>query len=182
MIHRTRVDLGWTTALSASKLPFTVTWTLDEVYVTCSDAALRVYRFNLFNTSQIPEEHDHCVSIPCKPFLLPSTAVRRQVHYFSSTTRDKARIIIGSEPRMKDGIQYITTDMHGYHAHHGSVFGLEGAPVPVSRPVGCFVDENTDLGGWGPTPDCTVMPDDLGIGQLDRRLEKFDYDDDCDRE
>jgi hypothetical protein len=60
-----------------------------------------------------------------------------------------------------------------------NVFGLKGR---LSPPVGCYLDEKEDLGGWGKSEDISNIPEDLGIGKLDQRREKFDPDDDCDCE
>lgn len=44
------------------------------------------------------------------------------------------------------------------------------------------MNEDADLGGWGKSYDTTEIPGQLGVGCLDRRLERFNFDDDCDRE
>lgn len=120
--------------------------------------------------------------MPQKLVILPGTASRRKVHYFPPVSQDsEATIFIKSEARVR-GDYNVTSDLDVEYKHNrgGGVFGMEGAPVPISPPVGCFVDEEKDLGGWGPWKELTEVPDDLGIGHLDRRLEKFDFDDDCD--
>jgi hypothetical protein len=48
-------------------------------------------------------------------------------------------------------------------------------------PVGCLVHEE-ELGGWVKFDPNNIAGDDRGIGKLDRRLVRFDYEDDCDRE
>jgi hypothetical protein len=44
------------------------------------------------------------------------------------------------------------------------------------------VKEDIDLGGWGPSTDNLEIPEYFGVGRFIRHLEKFDPDDDCDRE
>lgn len=182
LIHRTRLDLGQKSSIAVSSFPFTLTWTSTNVYLTCSDNTLKVYRIDLFSSAAEVQKTCHPVAVPQKAIILPSTATKRKVHYIPPTLTDlKAKILIESEARVKGDFE-VKTELHLGYEHHrgGGVFGMEGAPVPISPPIGCFVDVDQDLGCWGPWKDLADVPDDFGIGHLDRRLEKFDFDDDCD--
>lgn len=185
LIHRIRVKIGTTKSLSVTKLPFTVTWTSNEVYITCSDVILRVFRVPLFKPEKGAQEVDDMVLMPRKPIFLPESAQNRQVHYFPSKSgpdssgpgESTARIIIGSETRKQ------IEEEQG--AEHGVEFSTTGCTFvgqqgEFSSPIGCYVNEEVDLGGWGKSYDMTDIPVQLGIGSLDRRLEKFNPDDDCD--
>jgi hypothetical protein len=115
---------------------------------------------------------------------MPESALNRQVHYFPSQSspnsrgESTARIIISSETRkqfeeeqgLEHGVEFSTI---------GRTFvGQQGE---FSPPFGCYVNEEADLGGWGKSYDATEIPGQLGIGCLDRRLERFNPEDDCDR-
>ncbi|KAJ4480945.1 hypothetical protein J3R30DRAFT_3287851 [Lentinula aciculospora] len=181
LIHRTRLDLGQKDSISVSTFPFTLSWTAENVYLACSDEMLEVYRIDLFSsTARVQTECT--VSVPQQAIILPSTATKRKVHYMPPTTSNlKAKILIESEARVKGDFEVKTELQLGYQHHHGGgVFGMEGAPVPISPPIGCFIDEEKDLGYWSPWKGLVDVPGDFGIGHLDRRLEKFDFDDDCD--
>lgn len=183
LIHRIRVKLGTTKSLSVTKLPFTLTWTSNDVYVTSSDAILRVLRVPLFKPEKGAQEVDDMVLMPRKPVFLPESAQNRQVHYFPSKSGPDgsgeltARIIVGSETRKQ------IEEERG--AEHGVEFSTAGCTFvgqqgEISPPIGCYVNEEVDLGGWGKSYDMTDIPVQLGIGSLDRRLERFNPDDDCD--
>lgn len=179
LVHRARVDLGLRT-LKASKLPFTFTWTPAQVHLTCSENQLEnkranqleVYRVSLFGPSSTLA---HPVLVPQEPIVLPRTDRMRQVHYFSSTSLDTpARIIISNEPNRTEGGAVASSP------GTRNVVWLEGAPLPLGWPIGCFI-RDVDFGGWKPSA-CSDLPRDLGVGQLVRCREKFDFDEDCDCE
>jgi hypothetical protein len=180
LIHRARVDLGVRT-MKASKLPFTFTWTPDQVHFTCSENELEnkcaneleVYRVSLFRSNSTP---GHMVLVPQESIVLPRTDLMRQVHYFSSTNLDTpARIIINNESTgTKDDKAVSSPDAP-------DLMWLEGAPLRLKRPIGCFI-RDVDFGGWKISTASSNIPQDLGIGQLSRCREKFDYDEDCDCE
>ncbi|KAJ6623171.1 hypothetical protein B0H10DRAFT_825470 [Mycena sp. CBHHK59/15] len=185
LVRRVRLYLGSESALLVSKLPYTLTWTPTELYFTCSDRTLKVYRIPLFESAKETSGKEPSVLMPRKLIFLPETAEKREVYYFppenESTT---ARVIISSETR---GRPLRTTNIDDqfskrrknmlYLANY--VFGFQRC---LSPPMGCYLNESTDLGGWCKSYDRSKIPEDLGIGQLDRRLEKFDPEDDCDLE
>ncbi|KAJ7492169.1 hypothetical protein FB451DRAFT_519336 [Mycena latifolia] len=188
LVHRVRLDLGSKTAISVTNLPFTLTWMPTELYFTCSDYVLTVFRIPLFSASKGSAGKECPVLVPRKPIFLPQTAESRPVYYFPPDDDDDddraiCRVIIGSETRARvtNAIsvddQFFGSRKDSISAAH--VFGLLGG---LSPPVGCYLNEQVDLGGWGKSFACSHLPTDLGIGQLDRRLEKFDPEDDCDLE
>ncbi|KAJ6543109.1 hypothetical protein B0H19DRAFT_957631, partial [Mycena capillaripes] len=182
LIYRVRLDLGSVTTISVSKLPCTLTWTATELYFTRSGKTLSVFRIPLFGSdrNESPEMERH-VLVPRKPIFLPHTAENRDVYYFPPDGDSTiCRVIIGSETRGRKVNETEVADQ--FFAAHGDssgkyVFGLQSRLAP---PVGCYLDEQTDLGGWRKSDKRSELPGDLGIGQLDQRLEKFDPEDDCD--
>ncbi|KAJ6601324.1 hypothetical protein DFH09DRAFT_560440 [Mycena vulgaris] len=186
LVHRARLDLGAKMAIPVSKLPYTLTWMPEELYFTCSDSVLTVFRIPLFNPNSGSSETECPILVPRKPIFLPQTAERREVYYFPPDGDDDSpicRIIIGSETRARVAQEthvddeFFGCDRQSIAAKH--VIGLQGT---LSPPVGCYLDEQTDLGGWSKSSARSTLPRDLGIGQLDRRLERFDPEDDCDLE
>ncbi|KAF8587635.1 hypothetical protein K439DRAFT_1630517 [Ramaria rubella] len=184
LIHRARVRLDPRTSLTVSHLPYTMTWTPDELYFTCSADTLRVYRIQLFNDPEdLKTWGEGGVQTPNKTVFLPSTAAQREVFYFPPTEGNTAAlIIVGSEARGK-GVDVNDKAFGGLQANLSpyipqNVVGLNGH---LSPPVGCYL-EDEDIGGWGESEDRSLIPEDMGIGRLDRRREKFDPDDDCDLE
>ncbi|KAK7047185.1 hypothetical protein VNI00_006851 [Paramarasmius palmivorus] len=185
LIHRTRVDLGSTHSLNVSSLPFSLTWTPDYLYFAASKRSLNVHRIRLLpeGSEGLPSTavDRNAVLVPKKPIFLPDSASERRVHFFPGNSDSQARIIIGGETRQS--AVYMSNQTEMLHVidtpSRRDVKGLEGM---LSPPVGCYVDEQTDLGGWVRSGDRLQVPDDMGIGKLDRRREKFDYEDDCDLE
>jgi hypothetical protein len=183
LVHRLRVKLGSTESLSVTKLPYTVTWTPKDVYVTRSDVVLRAHRIPLFKQEKGVQESEDIVLMPRKPVFLPESALNRQVHYFPSKSSSDGcgeptgRIIISSETRK----QIKEAQELEYGVEFGTIgrtfVGQQGEFSPA---IGCHVNEDVDLGGWGKSYDTTEIPGQLGIGCLDRRLERFNPDDDCD--
>jgi hypothetical protein len=91
---------------------------------------------------------------PRDTILLPDTALERDVYYFPpANTSAVAKIILGS-----------------YYF------------MPPSPPVGCFVHDQKDIGGWIKSIDHVEILENRGVAQLGRPLEKFDPEEDCDCE
>lgn len=183
LIHRAKVHVGSRKTLSVSDLPYTLTWTPDELYFTCSADILQVYRIRLFNHSDKLDKTggELNVLMPKENVFLPRTACQREVYYFPPFKGcTVARVIVGSEGRVPDENTNEKGEKKGeVQGAPNCVVWLEGN---LSPPTGCYLDETEDLGGWLDAKDRLNIPEALGIGRLDRRLEKFDYDDDCDCE
>ncbi|KAG1749235.1 hypothetical protein EDB19DRAFT_1942102 [Suillus lakei] len=190
-IHRIKLALGQTTRLHVSKMPFTFTWTSKDLYFSCSGKALQVYRIPLFNTTEeTAGEELPPVWTPRKPFFLPHSASNRAVYYFPPADKsDKeklpARIVIGSDfAALKDIEPNEAEEEYGVLLMKrviGHSFGRKGEFHP---PVGCYVDEDTILGGWVDSHARANILQDRGVGHLDPRMpmERFNPDDDCDLE
>jgi hypothetical protein len=189
LVHRARLYLGSESTLSVSKLPYTLTWTPRHLYFTRSDSTLKVSRISLFNiekTSASLQIEEHPVLVPRKPIFLPESAGKRQVYYFPPTGESPtSTVIVGSETSGRETQVTGVEDQvpgSGLRNRDLIVYSIKQVFGQLSPPVGCYLHQETDLGGWSKSHERSALPDDLGIGQLDRRLEKFDPDDDCDRE
>jgi hypothetical protein len=193
LINLARIKLGTTNFLSVSTLPFTLTWTPEELFFTRSGLILKVYRIRLFqvNTGDKNLNADTAaaqaqglgVLVPKNPIFLPKTATKREVYYFPpGPGKVDAQIIIGSEAIARES-QSFTTDDSQTNASTtlcatGDVIGLGGTST---LPIGCYVKE-ADLGGWIKSNDLSEIPQDRGVGRLNQRLERFNPDEDCDLE
>ncbi|OCB91439.1 hypothetical protein A7U60_g1317 [Sanghuangporus baumii] len=161
LVHRVRINLTEAAMSVATHLPYTLTWTPRELYLTCSSTALTIYKISLFHPKPTELEHGHAVLKPQRKIPLPGSAQSRAVYYFPHTNERKAsKILIGCEKVQSDTLR----------AHESK--GL----LP---PVGCLLDEEKDLGGWTEEDDMLINFSHLRIGDLDRRMEKFNPEDDC---
>src|ERR1700689_1798993 len=76
LINCAKIHLGFETSLSVSNLPYTLSWTPDELYFPCSARRLKGYRIRLFNNTNSFDKtwDDHSVRTPTKAVFLPRTA------------------------------------------------------------------------------------------------------------
>ncbi|KAI5116473.1 hypothetical protein M0805_001636 [Coniferiporia weirii] len=168
LIHRERIELRAVTSLTVSKLPFTLTWMPRELYFTCSDIVLKVYRISLFDSEGTVPGDKNSVLRPREIICLPNSAQEREVYFFPPADGDKtARIIIGSEVSAGGDTEFEETG---------------GVRLNLSPPIGCILHEKNDLGGWISSSDHSDSPKKEGVGRLDRPLEKFNPEEDCDLE
>lgn len=155
-----RLQLGTFPRLPVPRLPFKLTWTPEYLYMTQSHITLRVFRVALFP----PKKQDasfRAVMRPTETILLPESAERRQVHFIPpGKSGQRVRVVIASI--IKNGASYAL---------------LERTPAPV----GCYLDEQADLGGWTDSDYPVDIPRRRGGGRLEQPLEKFDPEEDCDR-
>ncbi|KAK0504200.1 hypothetical protein EDD18DRAFT_1132392 [Armillaria luteobubalina] len=180
LIHRARIFLGTESCISVSNLPYTLTWTPKDLYFTCSKTELKVYRVYLFNPNKgNPDGSVPSVVVPKEVLVLPDTTQRRKVYFFPpDDDRHPSRVIVGSEIMPKG--EQDEDEESGSTAHYGrDCFGLNGSVL--SPPIGCYLHK-TDLGDWVESQNRSKIPKDQGIGKLDRLLEKFNPQDDCDLE
>jgi hypothetical protein len=173
LIHRVKVDLGDRSGFSVSKLPYTLTWTTNDLYVTASQEKLLVYRIKLFALALSDKQADNqaLVLVPRNTIFLPSTARFREVRFFPAKGAVNARVLIGSEDP-------VPKSSKGQNDSPAEVIGLGGV---LSPPIGVYLTD-ADLGGWIPSSDVAPIIEDVGIGRLDQKVERFDQHDDCDLE
>ncbi|KAJ7508570.1 hypothetical protein B0H11DRAFT_1965696 [Mycena galericulata] len=169
LVHRARISLGSQLTLSVSKLPYTLSWTPTDLYFTRSSAILKVSKISLFKTEQMSPVQEPPVLVPRKPIFLPESARSRNVYYFPPAGESKiATVILGSHGAKDSATDVVKTINISPSTPSKKSSGRR------SPPLGCYLREDTDLGGWCKCQDRSKLPDDLGIGQLDQRLEKFD--------
>jgi hypothetical protein len=154
-------------------LPFTFTWTPDHVYVTCSSFGLTTYKFALFK----PTDSSLWVSEPKLLVTLPLSCRNRQVHYFPPADKTGHGLVLASAYDGVDPSRVRLKQQQG--AIHGE--SEKSAPYPCPA-VGFHVEEDRDLGGWVESSTVTDMPNGFRDGRLNRKMEHFDPEDDCDLE
>lgn len=191
-IHRMKLALGQTTRLHVSKMPFTLTWTSKDLYFSCSGKSLQVYRIPLFSTTEEKaEENLQAVWTPRKPFFLPHSANNRAVYYFppaenkSGKEQLPARILIGSDfTAVRDIEPNEAEEDYNVLLVKRVIDHSVGRRGEFRPPIGCYVDEDTNLGGWVESHARANILQDRGVGHLDPRMpvERFNPDDDCDLE
>ncbi|KAG6906977.1 hypothetical protein DXG01_011142 [Tephrocybe rancida] len=153
LVHQARIDLGQYPGSSVNNLPFTLTWSERMLYVTERSLTLKIYRISLF-AEKSADESVYPIFRPEKTIAMPGTSLRRNVHFFPSSQEgnDCARLILGP---------------HSVYPRH----------LP---PIGCFLNEEIDLGGWVRSAGTQHVPDAQGDGQLIRPMERFNPEEDCD--
>lgn len=167
LIYRTDVFLGMTETVSVSALPYTLTWTDQMLYFVRRDTKLNVMRIPLFRPAKAGTQTVVCY--PRNDTYLPRTATMRDVHYHP--------------PRegVKKGMEGLGTIIIGSYSSRPA----QGTLVPrhaVSSPIGVYISEEHDLGGWickADVADAKQRHNTTG-GRLQGKFEHFDRKEDCD--
>ena len=167
LIFRTNVFLGKTESVSVSALPYTLTWTDQILYFVKRDTKLNVIRIPLFRPAKAGTQTVVCY--PRNEIHLPRTANMRDVHYYP--------------PRegVKKDMEGLGTVIIGSYSSRPA----QGTLVPrhaVSPPIGVYVSEQHDLGGWickADVADAKQRHNTTG-GRLQGKFEHFDRKEDCD--
>ncbi|KAI1371956.1 hypothetical protein F4677DRAFT_463696 [Hypoxylon crocopeplum] len=177
LVHRVKASLGDFVGFTVSKLPFTFTWTKDHVYVTQSSYRLSVVRIDLFKKDL--RASPSSPMIPREIVLLPASAQQREVRYFPPTSTDKRGVVlIGSHRSNRSP----TVEIMPAHISHVDI-DVRASPYRYpSPPVGLYVDEEKDLGGWVPAGTGQRITNRYRDGVLIRKIEPFDAEDDCELE
>ena len=167
LIFRTNVFLGKTESVSVSALPYTLTWTDQILYFVKRDTKLNVTRIPLFRPANAGNKAVVCY--PRNDIHLPRTAAMRDVHYHPP--RDGA----------KKGMEGLGTVIIGSYSSRPA----QGTLVPrqaVSPPIGVYVSEQHDLGGWICRADVAEAKQRQNTtgGRLQGKFEHFDRNEDCD--
>ena len=167
LIFRTNVFLGITESVSVSALPYTLTWMDQFLYFVTRDTKLNVIRIPLFRSANTGNQTVVCY--PRNEIHLPRTATMRDVHYHPP--REGA----------KRGMEGLGTVIIGSYSSRPA----QGMLVPrhaVSPPIGVYVSEQHDLGGWickADVADAKQRHNTTG-GRLQGKFERFDRKEDCD--
>ncbi|KLO10243.1 hypothetical protein SCHPADRAFT_528732 [Schizopora paradoxa] len=180
LIHRVKIDLGEHFALIPTRLPFTFTWTDENLFISRRSRELNVFRISLF----AKPTRDQNILVPRNTVLLPDTAMSCDVHFVPSVGSTPARIILSSE---SSGPRIPSIDANADPVSQLVNIALESMENDsaasrkiLSSPIGCLLHEE-DIGEWVKVDEIPV-PTRQGAGKLDRRKERFDPVDDCDVE
>ena len=119
------------------------------------------------------------ITVPRLPVLLPRSAQARQLHYYPPTASrdDRALVIIGSR----------ATELYGADPASGNTpdtatKGGLGLPDTASPPIGFYLNEEKDLGGWVASNALVPMEPGNDKGSLKAKMERFAPVGDCDIE
>lgn len=180
MIHRVKVALGESVSFSGSAMPFNLTWSATHVYLSRSsdENLLNVFRVSLFKAAKKQAAEQHPVSVPRQPIFMPESARNREVRYFPPPADgDRGTIIIGSGSVRRAWRPHTSATCEECGGDKA-----KSALMKFSPPTGLYVKEDADLGGWSLSDAVVEMKSNSAVGQLKRRMEQFDADDDCDFE
>jgi hypothetical protein len=206
LISRKTISLGHRDSLHVSNLPYTFHWAEKELFVTTRGQELDVIRIPLFKDPDKEKEH---VCYTQSKIFLPRTAEERPV-YFSppsssvtvsvtpskletsksapQTSPNPAHVFsttqhsLSKKPKVKVDKSTHATVIIGSHSSIPS----QGLIVPryqVSPPIGVFLHEQQDLGGWTCKPvskEENASRKRAEGGRLQGRFERFDKSEDCD--
>lgn len=167
LIFRTNVFLGKTASVSVSALPYTLTWTDQVLYFVTRDTKLNVIRIPLFRPAK--DGNQTVVCYPRNDVHLPRSATMRDVHY--------------RPPRegVRKGMEGLGTVIIGSYSSRPAQ-GMLVLRHAVSPPIGVYISEQHDLGGWickADAADAKQRHNTTG-GRLQGKFEHFDRKEDCD--
>lgn len=167
LIFRTNIFLGKMESVSVSTLPYTLTWTNQFLYFVKRDTKLNVIRIPLFRPAKTGYQSVVCYAR--NDVHLPRTAAMRDVHYYPP------------QEGVKRGMAGLGSVIIGSY----SSMPAQGMLVPrdaVSLPIGVYVSEQDDLGGWICKADVidTKQRHNNAGGRLQGKFEQFDLKEDCD--
>ena len=172
LIHRAKVSLGSTQSLNPNVLPAEITWTSRHVYLSAASREknlLSLLRIELFplshdGTSQKDSGgQNQSITVPRLPIFLPESAQSRKVHYFppAKPCDTTGLIFLGSWACDPLGKSQTLDGENEAVANAAS-----GHPERVSPPIGFYVNEKDDLGGWIPSNASVQMDSASDKGML----------------
>ncbi|KAI8955664.1 hypothetical protein F4801DRAFT_528531 [Xylaria longipes] len=158
LARRSGIELGKWRTTTLYQLPFAITWTNSDLYVSLSREFLRVFKISHHLKEEKRGNSDSCRPVTMdsdiytlsKGIALPRSARFRSVNFFPATDRGAARIVLGS------------------------AYG--GRPQPPA--VLYLKAEN--VGYWIKAEDAVLTFSEIPTTRNDPLLEDFDADDDCD--
>lgn len=185
LIHSAEVRLGTFASIPTTRIPLTLTWTPTHLFVTFSRNRLRVIKINLFTPNQpkakakfqdktSKDEQSSLAKLPKNNIYLPDSCRVREMQYYPppiNSPNQPGTVMVGSMNRIA---QRHIQEMPVYR-HTGS----HSDPLPdvTSPAIGLFVSDE-DLGGWI-SEEGRVVEVAKRAGGLQRKIEKFDANDDC---
>ncbi|KAI0535346.1 hypothetical protein GGR58DRAFT_479503 [Xylaria digitata] len=155
LAYRSGIELGKWRTTTVCQLPFAITWTNTDLYVSLSREFLRVFKFSHHmkekrgnSESCNPVAVDSAVYTLSKGVALPRSARFRSVNFLPTTDRGAAKIVLGS------------------------VYGSQPQPPAV------IYLKAENMGSWIKAEDAVLT--EIPTTRNDPLLEDFDADDDCD--
>jgi hypothetical protein len=184
LIHKVKVSLGKSEGISLERLPITFSWTADYLYLSFTDYKLNVIRTGLFKpTTGVP-----LVTVPKLPIMLPLSSIGRQIYYIPSRLDDPRAIVLIGSYEGSNGLkaqwrQHAANQEKGRIGEYAMVHKREPMPYPCP-PVGIYLDEELDLGGWLPSKAEKAIESGRKFrdGRLVRPIEYFNFQEDYDLE
>jgi len=194
LIFKTTISLGGSDAISVSRLPYTLTWRPQELYFTTHGEELDVLRIPLFKD---PDSKRTSICTMQAPLYLPRTSTVRNIYYFppslstSSPVTPSTPFSTMSPPtsatsplRPRKEREEPATIIIGSHSSIPSQGLIVARKSEVQPPIGVYVREEKDLGGW----KCKALKEGEGVagrgnsegGRLRGKFESFDLKEDCD--
>lgn len=167
LVFRTNIFLDKTESVSVSTLPYTLTWTDENLYFVKRDTKLNVIRIPLFRPAKAGTQ-----SVVCyvrNDIHLPRTAARRDVHYYPPQKGVR---------REREGMGTIIIGSYSSLPAQGILLPQQA----ISPPIGVYVSEQHDLGEWickADVTDTKQRHNNAG-GRLQGKFEQFDLKEDCD--
>lgn len=195
LIHKAIVGLGRYAALSLDNLPITFNWAPKQGYLSLSGHRLNVIRIPLFRSRRSTDGLvDPVACAPRLPVMLPLSATGRQVHYLpppsseidkSSGADTRGIVLLGSYGGYGNRVQ-LRPSVEVPHRDHCGVDAGHTMPYPCP-PVGFYVDEERDFGGWvayeAEVTGAPAQGEKFRDGRLVmRKMESFNAQDDIDLE
>ncbi|RDW90659.1 uncharacterized protein DSM5745_02434 [Aspergillus mulundensis] len=128
-------------------------------------------------------------SKPSEPGNGEKEQANGQMHVLIGSQIRSSRVLLGEGPSTSNPASASASNSDATHNEGGfqvegtawipqceAVRGVEGA---VSMPVGFYISNEKDFGGWVRSDDIVDVPADRGVGQLDYKVERFDVEEDC---
>lgn len=135
-VHRAGVSNPIEERLLQPRLPYTLTWTTNYLYITRSSTpTLQVYKIPLYchqeQSNEPKSPHDLATQYPGEAIPIPASTVTREVFFFPLEEDSLARIIAGEV-----------------------IMRTPGATVQgdTAAPIGCILNIDNDMGGWTTEP------------------------------
>ncbi|TGO22714.1 hypothetical protein BPAE_0157g00010 [Botrytis paeoniae] len=177
LLFKKNVPLGESSSMSVSRLPYTLTWTVKELFFVTRGEELNVMRIPLFKGS---DDKTAPVCYTQNPIYLPRSAESRNVYYFPLPSKYKEK----DKAKGKEEVGKIIIGSHSSILSQGLIVPRRSMIQP---PIGVLVKENTDLGGWkckrvGIETDGNGKKERINVqgGRLQGKFESFDLKEDCD--
>ncbi|KAF7927708.1 uncharacterized protein EAE98_006090 [Botrytis deweyae] len=179
LLFKINVSLGESARMSASRLPYTLTWTDIELFFVTRGEELNVMRIPLFKGA---DDKTIPVCYTQNSIYLPRSAESRNVYYFPPSPSKSKK-----EKEKAKGKEEVGKIIIGSNSSVPSQGLIVTRRSMVQPPIGVLVKEDTDLGGWK-CKSVDLETDEKGKkerinvlgGRLQGKFESFDLKEDCD--